>query len=415
MVVDLQEKTPVICAYGRSSFTPANRGGLAGIRPDDLAGITLQKFIQQIKQKAEINLGDVEDVKLGCAFPEGEQGLNLARIITFIAGLPHSIAGVTINRFCGSSMQAIADAAGAIAMNAGDLFICGGVESMSRVPMTGFSPMPNPALYEKMPSAYESMGITAENIALQYNISRKSQEEFALKSQQKAASAMENGKLKAEIIPLNLQEFPQYTAKVAHTAHTEQIAHGGHREEIAHDVTNDGCVRADSSLESLASLPPAFTKEGSVTAGTSSPLTDGCAFVLLASLAYAKKHDLPILAKVKNFATSGCDPKIMGIGPVEASNKLLKRAGLSLSDIDVIELNEAFAAQALACIQELNIDESKLNLHGGSIAIGHPLGATGARIVGKATSLLHSEGGKYALATQCIGGGQGVAILLEIM
>lgn len=371
-------KNAVICGYARSPFTLANKGALAEVRPDTLLG----EVVAGLVKKTGVKPGDIEDLIVGCAFPEGEQGLNVARIAIFIAGLPQSVGGATVNRFCGSSMQAIHMAVGNIAAGMGEVFICAGVESMTRVPMGGFNPLPNPELYEKQAEVYENMGITAENLAKMYKLSRKTQEEFAAKSQAKAAKAMQDGRLKDEI-----------------------IAVGG--------VEKDGCPRPDTTADSLGKLEPAFDTKGTVTAGTSSPLTDGAAAVLVTSEDYAKKNNLPILARIKSFAISGCAPEIMGIGPVESTKKALERAGLSVKDIDIFELNEAFAAQSLACMKDLGVDESKVNLDGGAIAIGHPLGATGARITGKAASLLKREGKKYAVATQCIGGGQGIATVLE--
>jgi acetyl-CoA acyltransferase len=371
-------RNAVIVEYLRSPFTRATKGEFAMVRPDDLAGHVLKEIVA----KSKINPADIEDVKLGCAFPEGEQGLNVGRQIVFIAGLPNNIAGTTLNRFCGSSMQTIHDAVGAIATGAGDVFICGGVESMSRIPMGGLNPGPNPELFEKLPEAYDGMGTTAENLANKYKISRKEQDEFAVKSHLKAAGAQASGKFKDEIAPYK-------------------------------GVDKDGCVRGDSNVEKLSTLKPAFDAKGSVTAGTSSPLTDGAAFVIITSEEYADKHKLKKLARIKATAVSGCAPEIMGIGPVGASAKALKRAGLSLKDIDIIELNEAFAAQSLSVIKEMGADISKINLDGGAIALGHPLGASGARITGKAASLLNREGKKYALATMCIGGGMGVATVLE--
>lgn len=375
----------VIVGYARSPFAPANKGQLIKVRADDMTSQVINALIKRLGVKAN----DIEDLLLGCSFPEGEQGLNLARLIVLNAGLPDCVAGATINRFCGSSMQSVHTAVGAIACGAGDLFICAGVESMTRVPMGGFNPMPNPTLYANRPGAYMSMGETAENVARRYNISRQDQDAFAVESHKKAAAAQEAGKLKDEIIPISRND------------------------EIVAEA--DGCIRPGTTLEGLAGLAPAFEEGGSVTAGTSSPLTDGASVVLVCSEAYAKANGLKPMARVKSFAVAGCDPEIMGIGPVEATRKAVARAGIKLEDIDIIELNEAFASQAIACIQDLKLDVSKINLDGGAIALGHPLGATGARIVGKAASLLQREGKKYALATQCIGGGQGIATILEAM
>jgi acetyl-CoA acyltransferase len=375
-------KEAVIAGYVRSPFHFANKGDLARVRPDDLTAAVVKALVA----KTGVDAKDIEDLLLGCAFPEGEQGLNVARLIGLIADLPLSVAGATINRFCGSSMQAIHTAAGAIAMGAGDVFICAGVESMSRVPMMGFNPMPNPALNARLPAAYISMGITAENVAKKYGISRQEQEAFAVESQAKATAARQAGKLQEEITPI---------------------------QNGKDTVTSDGCIREGTTLEALAGLKPAFDEKGVVTAGTSSPLTDGAAACLVTSAEYAKAHGLKVLAKVKSIGVAGCAPEIMGIGPVAATQKALKRAGLTIDNVDIIELNEAFSSQALACMRDLKIDPSKVNLDGGAIALGHPLGATGARITGKAAALLKREGKQFALSTQCIGGGQGIATILE--
>jgi len=373
----------VIAGYVRTPFHFAGKGDLASVRPDDMAAIAVRALVQ----KTGVNTREIEDLILGCAFPEGEQGFNVARLVANIADLPLTVAGTTVNRFCGSSMQSIHMAAGAIQMGAGHAFICGGVESMSRIPMGGFNPLPNPALAETFPQAYIGMGETAENLARKYSISRQRQEAFALSSQQKAAAARAAGKLQDEITPV--------------TAADGSI------------VSEDGCIRGDTTLEALAGLKPAFDAEGSVTAGTSSPLTDGAVATLVTTEEFAKVNGLHIMARVRSMAVSGCAPEIMGIGPVDASRKALKRAGLSIEDIDIIELNEAFAAQALSVLQELGADEAKVNLDGGAIALGHPLGASGGRITGKAASLLKREGKRLALATMCIGGGQGIATILE--
>ncbi len=372
----------VIAGYVRSPFTPASRGELARTRPDEFAA----QVVRALVERTGVNPEDIEDLILGCAFPEGEQGLNVARMIAFLAGLPQGVAGTTVNRFCGSSMQSIHMAAGAIAMGAGEAFICAGVESMTRVPMAGFNPMPHPGLFERMPEAYVSMGITAENLARQYAISREDQEAFAVESHKKAAAAQQAGKLADEVVA---------------------ITDGNRRIEL------DGCIRPDASAEALAGLKLAFDQSGTVTAGTSSPLTDGAAATLVTSEAYADANGLAKLARIRSIAVAGCAPEIMGIGPVAASRKALERAGVTMADIDVIELNEAFAAQSMPCIRDLDIDMAKTNLDGGAIALGHPLGATGARITGKAAQLLKREGGSLALATQCIGGGQGIATVLE--
>ena len=375
-------KNVVIAGYARSPFTPAKKGELARVRPDECAAQVVKAIVERTGVKVE----ELEDVILGCAFPEGEQGLNVARHVGFLAGLPNSTAGATVNRFCGSSMQAIHMAAGAIRMDAGDAFLCGGVESMTRVPMPGFNVMPHPGLCESYPEAYISMGETAENLARRHQIAREAQEEYALGSHRKAAAAAADGKFADEIVAIKGKNGA---------------------------IERDGCIRADTSLEALAELEPAFDKEGTVTAGTSAPLTDGATAVLVCSEDYAEANGLTVMARIKSIAVAGCAPEIMGIGPVAAARKALERAGLALGDMDVIELNEAFAAQVLACVQELGIDTEKLNLQGGALALGHPLGASGARITGKAAQLLKSDGAKYALATMCIGGGQGIATVLE--
>ncbi|MFN3700880.1 MAG: thiolase family protein [Alphaproteobacteria bacterium] len=372
------EKSVVICGFKRSPMHFANKGELARVRPDDMAAAVIKALVEDTKVKPE----DIEDLLMGCAFPEAEQGFNIARLVVNIAGLPISVAGATLNRFCGSSMSTIHMAAGAIAAGAGEVFIAAGVESMSRIPMGGFNPMPNPALYKSYPQAYISMGETAENLAKKYDISRAEQERFAVSSHHKAARAALSGGFGSEIVPIG-------------------------------EIKADGTIRPDSSTEKLATLSPAFDKDGTVTAATSSPLTDGSAAVLVASEAYADKHGLPKLARIKSMAVAGCAAEIMGIGPVPATKKALERAGLSVGDIDIWELNEAFAAQGLSVLKDLGVDEAKVNLHGGAIALGHPLGTSGVRITGKAASLLKSEGKKYALATMCIGGGQGIATVLE--
>ncbi|MDE8345111.1 MAG: thiolase family protein [Acidocella sp.] len=372
----------VIAGYARSPFTLAKKGSLARVRPDEMAAEIVRALVATTGVRPE----DIEDIIVGCSFPEGEQGLNVARMIGFLADLPLSVAGTTVNRFCGSSMTSIHIAAGAIQMNAGEVFLCVGVESMSRVPMGGFNPLPSPKLYAAMPAAYIGMGETAETVAQRWQITRAAQEAFALDSHRKASAAQHDGRLTAEIIPIN-------TGKTS--------------------ISRDECIRADASAEGLAGLKPAFSVDGTVTAGTSSPLTDGASAVLVCSEDYAVKHGLPMLARIKSIAVAGCAPDIMGIGPVGASAKALARAGISARDLDVIELNEAFASQALACIHDLDLDPAKVNLDGGAIALGHPLGATGARITGKAAAVLKREGGRYALATQCIGGGQGIATVLE--
>lgn len=372
----------VISAYARSPFHFAKKGALAEVRPDTLAA----GVVQGLLQRTDLDPALLEDIILGCAYPEASQGNNLARIVGLLAGLPHEVGGMTVNRFCGSSMQAVHIAAAQIEAGMGDAFLCVGVESMTMVPQGGFNFSPSPELLAST-DAYISMGETAENVAQRWNVSRADQEALAVESHRKATEARAQGRLAGEIVPVRL-------------------ASG----EV---VDADGCIRPSTSAEALANLKPAFRPDGVVTAGTSSPLTDGAAAVLVTSDTFAAKHGLKPLARIRSFATVGVDPAVMGIGPIPATRKALARAGLNVADLDVVEINEAFSSQALACIRDLGLDPATVNLDGGGLAIGHPLGATGARITGKAAALLARENGRYALATQCIGGGQGIATILE--
>jgi acetyl-CoA acyltransferase len=372
----------VIAGFARSPFHFAHKGALTKVRPDDLAAQVVETLITRTGVPAE----DIEDVIVGCAFPEGEQGMNVARLIALLAHLPIATAGTTVNRFCGSSMQAIHMAAGAIQLDAGEVFVCAGVESMTRVQIGGFNFLPNARLVAEYPQAYMSMGETAENVAKQYQITRDDQEEFAVRSHAKATAAQAAGRFDDEIVPI------------------------GRNGEA---IDSDGCIRLGTTKEALAGLKLAFDEHGTVTAGTSSPLTDGAAAVLVCTEDYAEKHGLEVLARIRSVAVAGCQAEIMGIGPVAATRKALARAGLEIDDIEVVELNEAFASQAIACVRDLMIDPETLNIDGGALALGHPLGATGARITGKAAAIMKREGRRYALATQCIGGGQGIATVLE--
>ena len=374
--------TAVIAGYTRSPFTVSFKGGLKSVRPEDM----LSQVIKSLISNVNLNKDDIEDVIVGCAFPEGEQGFNIGKVVTFMCDLPRSVAGMTVNRWCGASMQSIHNAAGSIAMGSGKVFICAGVESMTRVPMLGFNPMPHPELLEQNPNVYLSMGVTAENVAKKYNIDRTQQQEFAISSHEKANNADTNGKFEDEITIIKDKEV---------------------------DVIKDGGIRPGTNQEVLGGLKLAFDNNGTVTAGTSSPLTDGAAATLICEEEYAKSNNLEILARIKSTAVNGCEPEVMGLGPIGASKKALSRAGLKSSDLDIIELNEAFASQSLACVKDLELDEKSVNIDGGAIALGHPLGATGARITGKAAQLLKREGKKFALATQCIGLGQGIATVLE--
>ena len=367
----------VIASYSRSAFTMAKKGALINVKPDVLLSEVIKKLVSQSK----INSEDIEDVIIGCAFPEGEQGFNIGKISALISGLNIKTAGMTVNRWCGSSMEAIHIAAGKIAMGSGKAFICGGVESMTRV-TAGFNPIPYPKIEKENPNVYFSMGITAENVAKKYQLSREQQQNFAISSHQKASEAETSGNFKDEITSID-------------------------------SCSKDGNIRPTTSQEILNGLKLAFDQKGTITAGTSSPLTDGAAVTLICEEQYAKDNNLDILARIISTSVQGCAPEVMGLGPIGASEKALKRANLSIKDIDIIELNEAFASQSLACMKDLNNNEKKVNLDGGALALGHPLGATGARITGKAATLLRRENKKYALSTQCIGLGMGIATVIE--
>lgn len=369
----------VIANYCRTPFHRAHRGDLKDTRPEDLAS----RVIQETLKITDISGEQIEDVLVGCAYPEGEQGLNIGRISTYLAGLPDSIPGMTTNRLCGSSMQVIHTAAGAISLGSGDAFICAGVESMSRIMRGGFNRSPHPVLEQSYPEAYISMGLTAENLATSHNITRSQQEEFAALSHRKAISAANSGHFDDEIISIS-------------------------------GIEADGCMR-EPNLEKMSQLKPAFIETGSVTAATSSPLTDGASSLLVCSDEFANENGITPLASILSSAVAGVAPDIMGYGPVPASAKALKRANLTMDDIDVIEMNEAFSSQSLACLKDMGLDmeDPRLNIDGGALSIGHPLGASGCRITGKSASLLQRTGGQYALATMCIGGGMGIATVLE--
>ena len=375
-------RNAVIVGYKRSPFTFARKGEMANIRPEDILSQTINQLLNEI----QINKNDIEDIITGCAYPEGAQGNNIAKIVSFMTDMPEHVAGMTVNRWCGSSMQAIHDATGAIAINSGDVFLCCGVESMTFIPMNGLTYDPHPQLSKNNPNVYMSMGITAENVAKKFNISRKEQQDFAISSHYKANLARESNMFDNEIVSIKNND---------------------------EKINKDGGIRPKTSHEILDGLKLAFDENGTVTAGTASPLTDGASAVIVCEEEYAKKNNLNILARIKSTAVVGCPPELMGLGPINASKKALKRANLSISDIDIVELNEAFASQSLACIKELNMDINKVNIHGGAIALGHPLGATGARITGKVATLLQNNNKKYGLATQCIGLGQGIATVLE--
>jgi acetyl-CoA acyltransferase len=381
----------VIVDAVRSAVGRAIKGSLANRRPDELAGEVIRRLLARVPQ---VKPADVEDFVLGCAMPEGEQGLNVARIAGFLGGLPQETSAMTINRFCSSGLQSLALAAGAILSGSNDLVLAGGVESMSMVPMTGNKLSASPEAMERFPAVYTPMGITAENVAKKYEISREQQDAFALKSQQKAAAAQKAGKFDKEIVPVTALRFD-----------------GNQRVEVEFKI--DELVRADTSLEGLAALKPSFAVGGSVTPGNASPLSDGAAMMLVASDDKAKAMKLPRLGYFRGFASVGVDPAVMGIGPVPAVRKLLDRLGMKVADIDLFEINEAFASQSVYVQRELGIPDDRLNVNGGAIALGHPLGCTGAKLVATALHELGRRNGKYAVVSMCIGGGMGAAGLLE--
>ncbi len=380
----------VIAEAVRSAVGRGHKGALATKRPDELAADVIRGLIQRVPQVR----GKIEEVVLGCAMPEGEQGLNVARLIALLADLGQDVSGQTINRFCSSGLQAIATAAGAVAIGSAEIILAGGVESMTYVPMTGFHLSASPELMERMPGANTPMGITAENVANRFNISRQQQDAFAYASQMKAKAALEKGVFKDEIVPVRSIGYKD-----------------GAR--VYKDFTVDELPRPETTLEGLAKLPPAFAQGGSVTAGNSSPISDGAAFSLVMSRAKADELGIKPLAVFRSFVTVGVDPEIMGIGPVPAVQKLLAKNNLKVSDIDLFELNEAFASQSVYCQTQLGIADDKVNVNGGAIALGHPLGCTGAKLTASALYELKRRGGKYAVVTMCIGGGQGAAGLFE--
>jgi acetyl-CoA acyltransferase len=381
----------VIADAVRSAVGRAHKGTLAQTRPDELAGQVIAALMARVPQ---VKPADVEDVILGCAMPEGEQGLNIARVVALLGGLPVETSGVTINRFCSSGLQAIAMAAAAVATGTNDIAIAGGAESMTMVPMTGNKLSASAEAMRRVPDVYMPMGITAENVAKRYNVARADQDAFALRSHQRAAAAQKAGKFDDEIVPVKATRYE-----------------GGKHIEV--EFKKDELIRADTTAEGLAGLKPVFSKDGSVTAGNSSPLSDGAAAALVMSKAKADALGVKPLGFFRAFVTAGVDPAVMGIGPIPAVRKLLQRTGLTMRDIDVFEVNEAFASQAVYVQRTLEIPEEKLNMHGGAIALGHPLGCTGAKLTATALHELKRRKGKYAIVTMCIGGGMGAAGLLE--
>ncbi len=385
--------TVVIVDAVRSAVGRATKGSLALRRPDELAGEVIRALLAR---NPKVSASDVEDLVLGCAMPEGEQGLNVARPVGLLGGLPEECGAVTINRFCSSGLQAIAMAAGEILVGSADTVIAGGVESMTMVPMTGYKLSASPEVMEKYASVYTPMGITAENVAAKFGITREQQDAFALASQKKAAQAIETKKFEAEIVEV----------------HGIKFSASGERQMFA--FTRDELPRPDTTAEGLAALKPAFSAKGSVTAGNASPLSDGAAAAIVMSEARVFALGLAPLGYFRHFVTVGVDPSIMGIGPLPAVKKLLAKTGLTIKDIDLIEMNEAFASQSVYCARELGIPDEKLNVNGGAIALGHPLGCTGAKLTATLLHELKRRGGRYGIVTMCIGGGQGAAGLFEL-
>lgn len=385
----------VIVSAVRTAVGRGVKGSLANTRPDDLAALVMKEALARVGVDPAI----VEDVIFGCAIPEAEQGLNIARLAALQAGFPDSVGGVTVNRFCSSGLQTVAMAAAAIQAGYFDVILAGGVESMSMVPMSGHNPSPNLSLVDKRPEAYINMGLTAENVAAQYGVSKEDQDAFAVRSHQRAAAAQDAGKFRDEIVPV-----PVRVDKVKGTKITSETV----------TYQDDELIRRDTTLEGLAKLRPAFKMGGSVTAGNASPFSDGASALLLMSREKADELGLKPLAKFIGFTVAGVGPEVMGIGPVEAVPKVLRQNNLTLADMDLIELNEAFAAQSLAVIRTLGINEEITNVNGGAIALGHPLGCSGAKLTTTAIHELRRRGGGKALITMCIGGGMGAAGIIEV-
>ncbi len=389
-------KEAVVVSAVRTAVGKAPRGILKDTRPDDIAAMVIKEALNRVPG---LKMEDVDDVVLGCAFPESDQGLNLARVVAMRAGFPHTVPGQTVNRFCSSGLQAIATAAYEIMVGGTEVMVAGGVEFMSQVPIMGLTPSPNPYLVEHNPQVYTSMGLTAENVAEKFKISREDQDRFALSSHQKAAKALKEGKFKEEVLPI--------PAKVKETKEDGTVV----VKEVIFD-TEEG-VRYDASLEGMASLKSVFKAKGTVTAGNSSQTSDGAAAVIVMSKEKAEALKLKPMAVFRSFAVAGVPPEIMGVGPAYAVPKALKKAGLTIEDIGLVELNEAFASQSLYVIRELGLNPEVVNVNGGAIAMGHPLGCTGAKLT---TTLLYEmkrRKVRYGLVTMCIGGGMGAAGVFE--
>lgn len=387
----------VIVAGVRTAVGKSKKGTTQNERADDMMAAVIQELLRQTEGK--LDPMQIDDVIIGCAMPEGSQGLNFARTITLRAGLPVDVPSQTVNRFCSSGIQTIANAAEAIIANNADIILAGGAESMSLVPMSGFRISPNPYLAENDPTVYMNMGLTAEHVAEEFKVSREMQDQFALLSHQRAAAATDAGKFREEIVPIQVKDCVMGADGIPH--------------EIEVTFDTDEHLRRETTLEGLAKLPAVFKTKGTVTAGNSSPLSDGAAGVLVMERKTAEKLGLKPLLRFVGFNVAGVPPHIMGIGPIKAIPKVLDRNGLTLNDIDLIELNEAFAAQALAVINTLGIDPEKVNVNGGAIALGHPLGCTGSKLTVQLMHEMGRRGGKYGMVTMCIGGGQGAAAIYE--
>ncbi|MBE7432366.1 MAG: acetyl-CoA C-acyltransferase [Anaerolineales bacterium] len=388
-------KEAVIVSAVRTPVGKAKRGGLATVRPDEMGATVIKELLNRTPN---LDPAQIEDVVLGCAFPEGEQGMNFARTISIRAGLPDSVPAETINRYCSSGVQSIAHVANAIQAGQIEIGIGGGVESMSMVPMMGYKFSPNPQFAMELPHYYTNMGLTAENVAVKYGITREQQDEFALHSNLKAARAVDGGVFDPELIPIDVEVNEYVDGKSVKRTFT---------------VKRDEGPRGDSTLDGLAKLKPAFKDGGTVTAGNASQMSDGAAAVMVMSAEKASELGLSPLVRFVSFAVGGVPPELMGIGPVVAIPKALKLAGLSLNDIDLIELNEAFAAQGLAVMQTLEMDPEKVNVNGGAIALGHPLGCTGSKLTTQLISEMGRRKSKYGMVTMCIGGGMGAAAVFE--
>jgi acetyl-CoA acyltransferase len=399
----------LIVSAVRTAVGKAPKGTLSVMRPDELGAVAIKGALDRVPG---LELSSIDDVILGCAMPEGEQGMNVARIASLRAGIPVEASAVTINRFCSSGLQAIAYGAERIMLGQGRAAVAGGTESMSMVPMGGNKISPNPALVASYPDVYLSTGLVAENHARESVVSRQEQDEFALRSHQRAVAAIEKGHFKNEIVPLTVRAVNPPEGG----SHSSAVLSGFSRIDVREFTfdTDEG-PRRDTSLEALAKLRPAFHVSGTVTAGNSSQTSDGAAATIITSAELAKERGLTPLARFVGYATAGVAPELFGIGPVPAIRKVLKQTGLTLDQIDVIELNEAFAAQALACMKALDLDPDKVNVNGGAIALGHPLGCTGAKLTATIINELHRRKARYGMVTMCVGGGMGAAGIFERM